>query len=58
VTITYNDEWGDHVVTRPLTLSVAPADYSGIIIAILILLLLAAGSWWVFVRQKPGKNHE
>lgn len=58
VTISYNDEWGDHVVTRPLTLSVAPADYSGIIIAILILLLLAAGSWWVFVRQKPGKNHE
>jgi hypothetical protein len=58
VTITYSDEWGDHEVTRPLSLSVAPADYSGIIIAIIILVLLAAGAWWVFIRQKPVRNHE
>jgi len=58
VTITYSDEWGDHEVTRPLSLSVAPADYSGIIIAVIVLVLLAAGAWWVFIRQKPVRNHE
>ena len=58
VTITYSDEWGDHEVTRPLSLSVAPADYTGIIIAIIVLVLLAAGAWWVFIRQKPVRNHE
>lgn len=58
VTISYNDEWGDHTVTRPLSLSVAPADYSGIIIAIVIIVFLAAGAWWLFFKKKPGKNHE
>jgi hypothetical protein len=58
VTITYNDEWGDHKVTRPLSLSIAPADYSGIIMVIIVLVLLAAGAWWVFIRQKPVRNHE
>jgi hypothetical protein len=58
VTITYNDEWGDHEVTRPLSLSVAPADYTGVIIALVVLVLLAAGAWWVFIRKTPVKNHE
>lgn len=58
VTITYNDEWGDHTVTHPLSLSVAPADYSGIIIAVIALVLLAGGAWWVFIRKTPVKNHE
>ena len=58
VTITYSDDWGDHEVTRPLSLSVAPADYSGIVISIVILLILAAGVWWVFIRKKPVRNHE
>ncbi|NTW92303.1 MAG: S-layer protein [Methanoregulaceae archaeon] len=58
VTITYNDEWGNHTVTQPLSLSVAPADYSGIIIAVIVLVLLAAGAWWVFIRKTPVKNHE
>jgi hypothetical protein len=58
VTISYNDEWGDHTVTRPLSLSVAPADYSGIIIAIVILVLLAGGVWWLFFRKKPGRKND
>lgn len=58
VTITYSDEWGNHTVTQPLSLSVAPADYSGIIIAVLVLVLLAAMAWWVFIRKTPVKNHE
>jgi hypothetical protein len=58
VTIAYNDEWGDHTVTHPLSLSVDPRDYSGIIIAIIVLVLLAAGAWWVFIRKTPVKNHE
>ena len=58
VTIVYNDEWGDHTVTYPLSLSVAPADYSGIIITVAVLMLLAAGAWWVFIRKTPVRNHE
>jgi hypothetical protein len=58
VTVAYDDEWGNHTVTYPLSLSVAPADYSGIIIALGILIILAAGAWWVFIRQKPVRNHE
>lgn len=58
VTIVYNDEWGDHTVMYPLSLSVAPADYSGIIIAFIVLVLLAVGAWWVFIRKTPVKNHE
>jgi len=58
VTITYNDEWGNHTVMQPLSVSVAPADYSGIIIAGIVLVLLAAGAWWVFIRKTPVKNHE
>ena len=58
VTITYNDEWGNHTVTQALSLPVAPADYSAIVIAGIVLVLLAAGAWWVFIRQKPVRNHE
>lgn len=58
VTITYTDDWGNHEVKRPLSLSVAPADYSGIIISLGILVILAAGAWWVFIRKKPVRNHE
>jgi hypothetical protein len=58
VTITYNDEWGNHTVTQALSLPVAPTDYSGIIIAVIVLVLLAAGAWWVFIRKTPVKNHE
>jgi hypothetical protein len=55
--ISYNDEWGNHTVTYPLSLSVAPANYSGIVIAIVILALLAGGTWWVLFRKKPGRTH-
>jgi hypothetical protein len=58
VTITYNDEWGDHEVIRPLSLSVAPADYSGVIIAVVVIALLAVGAWWLFIRKKPVRIHE
>jgi hypothetical protein len=58
VTISYTDEWGETTVTHPLSLSVAPADYNGIIIAILLLALLGGGAWWVFVRKRSGRNHE
>ncbi|MDD1681577.1 MAG: S-layer protein [Methanoregula sp.] len=58
VTITYNDEWGNHTVTQALSLPVAPADYSAIVIAGIVLVLLAAGAWWVFIRKTPVRNHE
>jgi hypothetical protein len=58
VTIAYNDEWGDKTVTFPLSLSVAPADYSGLVIGIVILALIAGVAWWVFLRKKPGRDHE
>ena len=58
VTITYTDDWGESTVTQPLSLPLAPADYSGIVIGVVILILLAAAGWWVFIRKTPGKNHE
>ncbi len=58
VTVSYNDEWGDHTDTFPLSLSVAPVDYSGMVIGILILALLVFGAWWIFIRKSPDKNHE
>ena len=58
VTITYNDEWGDHTVTHPLSLSVAPADYRRIIIAVNDHVLHDGEAWWEFFRKTPGKNHE
>ncbi len=58
VTITYTDDWGESTVTQPLSLPLAPADYTGIIIGVVILILLAAAGWWVFIRKTPGKNHE
>lgn len=58
VTVSYNDEWGDKTETFPLSLSVAPADYSGMIIGILVIALLAFGAWWIFIRKTPVKNHE
>lgn len=57
-TIYYNDEWGDHEIAFPLSLAVAPADYSGAIIGVVVLLIIAAGAWWLFVRKKPGRDHE
>jgi len=58
VTVSYNDEWGDETVTFPLSLPVAPADYSGMVIGIIILAVLAFGAWWVFIKKKPGRDHE
>lgn len=58
MTITYTDDWGESTVTQPLSLPLAPADYTGIIIGVVILVLLAAAGWWVFIRKTPGKNHE
>ena len=58
ITISYNDEWGDHTVTRQLSLPIAPADYSGILIGAVVLVILAAGIWWIFIRKKPVRNHE
>jgi hypothetical protein len=58
VTITYTEDWGENTVTQPLTLPVAPADYSGLVIGVIILALLAFGAWWLFIRKSPDKNHE
>jgi len=45
-------------VTFPLSLLVAPADYNGMVIGIIILAVLAFGAWWVFIKKKPGRDHE
>lgn len=57
VTIDFSDEWGNTTVTRPLTISVAPADYSGYIIGVIILAVVAGGVWYLFFRKKPGRNN-
>jgi hypothetical protein len=57
VTIDFSDDWGNHTVTRPLAISVTPADYSGLVIGIIILAVLAGGAWYLFFRKKPGRNN-
>lgn len=57
VTIDFSDDWGNHTVTRPLTISVAPADYSGYVIGIIILAVLVGGAWYLFFKKKPGRNN-
>jgi len=57
VTIEFADDWGNHSITRPLTISVTPADYSGVVIGIIILAVLAGGAWYLFFRKKPGRNN-
>lgn len=58
VTITYTDDWGENTETQSLSLPVAPADYSGLVIGVVILAVLAFGAWWLFIRKSPDKNHE
>ena len=57
VTIDYSDDWGNQTVTRPLAITVAPADYSALIISIIIIAILAGGTWYLFIRKKPGRNN-
>ncbi|MFY9800132.1 MAG: hypothetical protein WAK10_02670 [Methanoregula sp.] len=57
VTIDFSDDWGNHTVTRPLAISVTPADYSGLVIGITIIAVLAIGAWYLFFKKKPGRNN-
>jgi hypothetical protein len=56
VTIAFSDDWGNHTVTRPLAISVTPADYIGLVIGITIIAVLAIGAWYLFFKKKPGRN--
>lgn len=57
VAIDYADDWGNNTITRPLAINVAPADYSGLIIGIIMVALLAGGAWYLFLKKKPGRNN-
>jgi hypothetical protein len=57
VTIDFADDWGNHAVSRQLEISVTPADYSGLVIGIIIIAALAIGAWYLFFKKKPGRNN-
>lgn len=52
--ITYTDDLGIHSISKPLSLRVTPADYSGVVI-IVVLVLLAGGflvyRYWYLPRR-------
>jgi hypothetical protein len=57
-TITYVDDLGTHMVSREMSLRVAPEDYSGVIILV-VLIILAGGfvayRYW-YLPQKNGNG--
>ncbi|MCU0630671.1 MAG: S-layer protein [Methanoregulaceae archaeon] len=53
--ITYTDDLGTHSISKPLSLRVTPADYSGAVI-IVVLILLAAGFLAYRYWYLPRKN--
>jgi len=57
LTVSYTDEWGNHTFKRPLRLTIAPADYSGLIAGLAVLAVLGGAAWWWFIYRKQGKKH-
>jgi hypothetical protein len=53
--ITYTDDLGTHSISKPLSLRVTPADYSGAVIVV-VLILLAAGFLAYRYWYLPRKN--
>ncbi|MEI6293033.1 MAG: S-layer protein [Methanomicrobiales archaeon] len=56
--ITYTDDLGTHTLSKPMSVRIVPADYSGMII-IVVLVLLAAGflvyRYW-YLPRKSGNG--
>lgn len=53
-TITYVDDLGTHTVTNPMSLRVTPEDYSGAVILVIIIILVAgfvAYRYWYLPRR-------
>jgi len=53
-TITYVDDLGTHTVTNPMSLRVTPEDYSGAVILLIIIILVAgfvAYRYWYLPRR-------
>ena len=44
--VQYADDYGNHTAEKPLMLSVAPPNYTGSILTLVILLCLACGAYW------------
>ena len=57
ITITYNDDYGSHLVNETTTVTTAPS--SPVMTSLIVLIILIAGSvaaYWYF-RVRPGKEH-
>jgi hypothetical protein len=46
LTVRYTDEYGEHTVQKPLTMSVPRPDYTGPVLIIIVLAALGAGGAW------------
>ncbi|NYT05992.1 MAG: S-layer protein [Methanomicrobiales archaeon] len=55
LTVTYEDDWGAHTETFPLTMPVrSKGDGGTIIVGVFFIALIAAGAWYWFVYRKQG----
>ncbi|MFA4860610.1 COG1361 S-layer family protein [Methanoregula sp.] len=50
--VQYADDYGNHTAEKPLMLSVAPPNYTGSILTLVILLCLACGAYWYWRTKR------
>ncbi len=52
LTVRFTDEYGEHTVRKPLTLSVPPTDYTSLVLIIIALAVLGAGGAWYWRSKR------
>ena len=57
ISITYNDEYGQHTVNETTTIMTAPGSIVPAGIALLVILLAGAGAAYWYYRIRPGKGN-
>lgn len=52
LTVRYTDEYGEHTVQKPLTLSVPPQNNAGLILTVIAICALCAGGVWYWRTRR------
>ncbi len=52
LTVRYTDEYGTHIVEKPLTLSVSPPNYTSLILIIIVVAALCTGGIWYWRSKR------
>lgn len=57
LTVTYEDDWGVHTETFPLTMPVRSKGDGGIVVfGAIIIALVVAGGWYYFIHRKKAEK--